>query len=231
MVAASSDAGRWSTSSSTPSPRRWSSSSRSCRCEPAPGLFFFAAVVVLTMLAVESFDPRLIWDPASPTERFAMPDATIAARRSRVASASPRSSTRLSLVWIIPIVAALVGVWVAVTRILERGADDHDRLPVGRGTRGRQDQDPLQRRRRRHDHDDPAVGRSPARDRHRADGAEDRGLPGRGHAVLGRARRASRAPTSPAWARSSPAPTSAWRSATSQEAQARVRRRSRRRRS
>ena len=33
--------------------------------EPAPGLFFFAAVVVLTMLAVESFDPRLIWDPAS----------------------------------------------------------------------------------------------------------------------------------------------------------------------
>jgi len=33
--------------------------------EPAPGLFFFAAVVVLTMLAVESFDPRLIWDPES----------------------------------------------------------------------------------------------------------------------------------------------------------------------
>ncbi len=30
--------------------------------EPAPGLVFFAAVVVLTMLAVESFDPRLIWD-------------------------------------------------------------------------------------------------------------------------------------------------------------------------
>jgi paraquat-inducible protein A len=29
---------------------------------PAPGLLFFAAVVVLTMLAVESFDPRLIWD-------------------------------------------------------------------------------------------------------------------------------------------------------------------------
>ena len=30
--------------------------------EPAPGLAFFAAVVVLTMLAVESFDPRRIWD-------------------------------------------------------------------------------------------------------------------------------------------------------------------------
>ncbi len=33
--------------------------------EPAPGLIFFMAVVILTMLAVESFDPRLIWDPAS----------------------------------------------------------------------------------------------------------------------------------------------------------------------
>jgi paraquat-inducible protein A len=32
---------------------------------PAPGLFFFAAVVVFTMLAVESFDPRLIWDALS----------------------------------------------------------------------------------------------------------------------------------------------------------------------
>jgi paraquat-inducible protein A len=35
---------------------------------PAPGLFFFAAVVVLTMVAVESFDPRLIWDAASLRE-------------------------------------------------------------------------------------------------------------------------------------------------------------------
>ena len=35
---------------------------------PAPGLVFFAAVVVLTMLAVESFDPRLIWDPAHAEE-------------------------------------------------------------------------------------------------------------------------------------------------------------------
>ncbi len=33
--------------------------------EPGPGLLFFAAVVVLTMLALESFDPRLIWDPVA----------------------------------------------------------------------------------------------------------------------------------------------------------------------
>jgi paraquat-inducible protein A len=36
--------------------------------EPAPGIFFFTAVVVLTMLAVEEFDPRLIWDPTSAKE-------------------------------------------------------------------------------------------------------------------------------------------------------------------
>ena len=36
--------------------------------EPGPGLLFFAAVVVLTMLAVESFDPRLIWDAAGAKE-------------------------------------------------------------------------------------------------------------------------------------------------------------------
>jgi paraquat-inducible protein A len=35
---------------------------------PAPGLLFFAAVVVLTMLAVEAFDPRLIWDSARASE-------------------------------------------------------------------------------------------------------------------------------------------------------------------
>jgi paraquat-inducible protein A len=36
--------------------------------EPAPGLFFFAAVVVLTMLAAECFDSRLIWDAADSRE-------------------------------------------------------------------------------------------------------------------------------------------------------------------
>ena len=30
--------------------------------EPAPGLLFFAAVVVLTMLAAQAFDARLLWD-------------------------------------------------------------------------------------------------------------------------------------------------------------------------
>jgi len=35
---------------------------------PGPGVLFFAAVVVLTMIAAESFDPRLIWDAGASQE-------------------------------------------------------------------------------------------------------------------------------------------------------------------
>jgi paraquat-inducible protein A len=35
------------------------------RVEAGPGAPFFAGVVILTMLAANSFDPRLIWDPLS----------------------------------------------------------------------------------------------------------------------------------------------------------------------
>jgi paraquat-inducible protein A len=36
--------------------------------QPGPGVLFFAAVVVLTMLAADSFDPRLIWDSSANQE-------------------------------------------------------------------------------------------------------------------------------------------------------------------
>ena len=35
--------------------------------------------------------------------------------------AVPKNRTRLSLVWFIPIVAAIAGVWIAVTRVLNEG--------------------------------------------------------------------------------------------------------------
>ncbi len=40
--------------------------------EPGPGALAFCSVVILTMLAAESFDPRLIWDPIKQddTERY-----------------------------------------------------------------------------------------------------------------------------------------------------------------
>ena len=35
--------------------------------EPGPGAVFFAAVVVITMFAARTFDPRLIWDTLEKT--------------------------------------------------------------------------------------------------------------------------------------------------------------------
>jgi len=37
--------------------------------EPGPGAFAFGAVVVLSMLAAQSFDPRLLWDAAGQNGR------------------------------------------------------------------------------------------------------------------------------------------------------------------
>jgi len=37
--------------------------------EPRAGIVFFAAVVVLTIFAAQSFDPRLIWDSAASMEK------------------------------------------------------------------------------------------------------------------------------------------------------------------
>jgi paraquat-inducible protein A len=39
------------------------------RVEPLPGVIYFGLVVVLTMLAAMSFDPRLIWDNNEPVTR------------------------------------------------------------------------------------------------------------------------------------------------------------------
>jgi paraquat-inducible protein A len=41
--------------------------------EPGPGVVYFMAVVVLTMLAAQSFDPRLIWDAATTRKRRTPP--------------------------------------------------------------------------------------------------------------------------------------------------------------
>ncbi len=38
--------------------------------QPCAGIFFFAAVVVLTLFASQSFDPRLIWDSSNTMENL-----------------------------------------------------------------------------------------------------------------------------------------------------------------
>src|SRR5215468_3793456 len=54
-------------------------------------------------------------------EGFTMPDSDAPVPTVPESRAFSKRRTRLSLVWIIPIVAAAVGVWVAVTRILSEG--------------------------------------------------------------------------------------------------------------
>src|ERR1700676_3331893 len=54
-------------------------------------------------------------------KRFHMPDRDRPLPSFPDSRAVPRKRTRLSLVWVIPIVAALVGAWVAVARILSQG--------------------------------------------------------------------------------------------------------------
>ncbi|MFO1322599.1 MAG: paraquat-inducible protein A [Burkholderiales bacterium] len=48
--------------------------------EPGPGVVYFMAVVVLTMLAAASFDPRLIWDVTPPPQRRCAPPPPEGAR-------------------------------------------------------------------------------------------------------------------------------------------------------
>ncbi len=50
-----------------------------------------------------------------------MPDQDTSLPHVPESRAVPKKGTRLSLVWVIPIVAAVIGVWVAVTRILSEG--------------------------------------------------------------------------------------------------------------
>jgi paraquat-inducible protein A len=37
--------------------------------EPGPGVLFFDAGVVLTMIVAESFDPRLVWNANRPLQK------------------------------------------------------------------------------------------------------------------------------------------------------------------
>ncbi len=158
--------------------------------EPGPGVVYFMAVVVLTMLAarVVRSAPDLGRGARRPRRRVRWRtepdgDGDAAAGDGR----RPPRRARLLVVWIVPIVAALVAIGIAVQRILSEGPDDHHRLQVGRRHRGRQDVRQVQGRQHR-----AGDGRAPDRRRRAGRGhREDRqvgGEPhGRGREVLGRA--------------------------------------------
>ena len=99
--------------------------------EPGPGVVYFMAVVVLTMFAAESFDPRSYGIGEPPRSLRSLPPRGPAflgaALRNRArtrwpepddddlpeAVAVPPRRARFSPIWIVPIVAALVAIGIA----------------------------------------------------------------------------------------------------------------------
>ncbi len=99
---------------------------------PGPGALAFASVVILTMLAAQTFDPRLMWDAAGaqrpqfrtrPRPASDHPEAhRLRTSRARWFARNSTRRRRLSLpIWAIPIVSALIGGWLAWRTYLERG--------------------------------------------------------------------------------------------------------------
>src|ERR1700737_4605352 len=113
-------------------------------------------------------------------KRFNMPDREPPFPSFPDSRAVPRTRTRLSLVWFIPILAALVGAWVAVARIRSEGPKI---TIVFRSAEG------LEAGKTKINYRGVDIGVLStirlSEDRHRANGAQDRGLSSRGHKVLG----------------------------------------------
>ena len=112
---------------------------------PGAGVLFFAAVVVLTMLAAEAFDPRLIWDADRTRTRPAMADEPDLDHLPQ-AVVTRKKKLRISIVWIIPLLAAVVAIGIAIQRIRSEGPTITIVFKEARGHRGRQDVHPLQGR-------------------------------------------------------------------------------------
>ncbi len=111
--------------------------------------------------------------PQTPPE---LPQAAVGGKR------------RFSLVWLIPIVAAIAGAWLVYTTFAERGPTDHHHLPVRIGPRAGQDADQVPGRPARPGRVRHAQRRSSACRRHRADGEGRRERIARGNPVLDRER-------------------------------------------
>ncbi len=120
----------------------------------------FGAVVVLTMLASLSFDPRLLVGltridpgiPMMPDADNAAPSPSAAAPARLPALTAPRRKPARwlpSLVWLIPIVAAVVGISLLINTLASRGPEHHGDLPHRRGPDAGQDRRALQGRRYR----------------------------------------------------------------------------------
>lgn len=83
---------------------------------PAMGALLFAMVVILTMFAAMTFDPRLTWDRVRE-KRVEEP----AVKENNHGMATVEQIKRWSPVWIIPIVTVLIGAWILFYHFSHQG--------------------------------------------------------------------------------------------------------------
>ena len=84
------------------------------------GAVAFASVVILTMLAAEAFDPRLMWDAAARARGGGeMSSCACSPEASLRAKVDLRP--RLSPIWLVPIIAVLIGGWLVWDAMAKRG--------------------------------------------------------------------------------------------------------------
>ena len=86
--------------------------------EAGTGIVYFAMVVVITMIAAMTFDPRLIWDALENNDELSPTDTDV---REPIPEPEIQRGRRFSIVWLIPLLAAVIGVWLAVKTIRETG--------------------------------------------------------------------------------------------------------------
>ena len=106
--------------------------------QPGGGAIAFAAVVVLTMLAAEAFDPRLMWDRAlAMNEMVSIPEAHLHKRR-------------MSWIWLIPLASLAIGGWLLWSTLSRRGPMIHVTFKTAEGLKVWPKRGPLQGHPARH---------------------------------------------------------------------------------
>ena len=114
--------------------------------EPGAGAICFAAVVIITMFASMSFDPRLIWDAEESGHAQATPSAL---ERGELPEVEVKKRRGISLVWLIPLVAGAIAIWLAYTTLQEKGSRITVDVRQCRRSRGREDPGQVPQRRGR----------------------------------------------------------------------------------
>jgi hypothetical protein len=97
---------------------------------PGPGALAFAGVVMLTMLAAMSFEPRLLWDRLDDVRRPEPPtnhSGILSDQPTPPPAATPeiRRAQRWNIVWVVPHRRLLLGAWLLYRNFAAQGPVAH----------------------------------------------------------------------------------------------------------